>query len=134
MIIKVDGLMTKQRVLSCTNIGHFYSYTPTRVAKYEEKIRTEYLAANDKDSWFNGEPIEIGITAYSPVPKKHAALKHAYRPTGAAAHGFLAIVLDALRGTAYKRAGQIVKATVEKRYSDNSSYIIIEIKNADMGA
>ena len=108
-----------------------FAYTPKETVNYENLIRLEYQ--NQVGEYFQGK-IEMHICAYFEIPKstskkRREQLKdetHYYdkRPDY---DNICKVVTDALNKVAYSDDGQIVKMTVEKKYSERPR-VEVEIK------
>jgi Holliday junction resolvase RusA-like endonuclease len=107
-------------------MGRGYVYTPKKTVEWEKnaaKIVKEIM--DPQLDYFESEALQIKIMAYYKIPKavnrtaRLAMLAHILRPTVKPDNdNILKIVQDSLNGVCYKDDAQIVKATVEKWYSD----------------
>lgn len=110
--------MAKQR----PKHGNGNTYTPDKTVNYETFIKEIYISGSNNR--FDGE-IEINVKAYFKIPKseskkrKKAMEMQEIRPTKKPdGDNILKIICDALNNIAYHDDSHIVKATVEKLYSE----------------
>lgn len=101
------------------------TYTPEKTVLYENLIKLMFAQTNNTVIE-TGKPIEMTVRAYFEIPKSYtkgkklAAEHNIIRPTKKPdADNILKVVSDALNETAYKDDTQIVRAVVEKYFSDN---------------
>ena len=101
------------------------TYTPEKTVLYENLIKLMFAQTNNTVIE-TGKPIEMTVKAYFEIPKSYtkgkklAAEHNIIRPTKKPdADNILKVVSDALNKTAYKDDTQIVRAVVEKYFSDN---------------
>lgn len=112
--------------------GH--AVTPKKTQAYEALVAKMFTAQANGRKWMNGEPLEIFIRAYYPIPKsytkKRVAAIRSYRelPTKKPDWDNIGkIICDALNGVAYKDDTQIVSATVDKFYAEEMPYVFVSI-------
>lgn len=110
--------------------GH--SYTPQKTVLYENLIKTCFLALEDKETFFNKEPVEMHITALYPIPKsttkkdfERIKRKELFPTKKPDADNIAKVVCDALNGVAYHDDTQIVKLVVNKAYTDSEPKVVV---------
>ena len=106
--------------------GHAKAYDPAKSRNYKAFVK--YIATHEaqKQGWMYTElPLAVTVKAYLPIaaskPKKFkvAALAGIEKPTKKPdADNLFKTVTDAMSGILYKDDKQIVRAVVEKAYSD----------------
>lgn len=108
------------------------TYTPKKTKDYEKLVKYTYISKYNKTLLENA--IEINIKAYFKIPKSTSNKKRTLmisdkiRPTKKPdLDNVLKCITDALNDVAYIDDKQIVKASIEKYYSENPR-VIIEIK------
>ena len=138
MLIRIEGLQAKGRPRFARRGNHVSTYTPKNTAEYEAKIRQMYYISQNRESWFDKEPIEVTVAAYKKIPtgaskkEKRRIQAQGIRPiTKPDVDNYLKLALDALNGVAYGDDNQVVRATAEKRFSDGEAYMTIEICEAE---
>lgn len=116
-------------------LGKFGTYTPAKTVNYETLVKELYIMQNHRQQ-LNGA-LRMWVVAYFQIPQskskkvKEAMLKGDIRPTSKPDWDNIGkIISDALNGLAYHDDSQIVRATVEKWYSDNPR---VEIKLQEIG-
>lgn len=112
--------------------GH--SYTPQKTVLYENLIKTCFLAAENKETYFDKEPIEMYINALYPIPKsttkkdrERIARKELFPTKKPDADNIAKVVCDALNGIAYHDDTQIVKLTIRKLYTDKEPGVTVSM-------
>jgi Holliday junction resolvase RusA-like endonuclease len=105
--------------------GKGFAYTPEKTVLYENLIKAIFMQEKCKRFESEGQPLEMSITAYYQIPKsasknvRQFMLDGHSRPTKKPdADNVMKVVADALNGIAYHDDTQIVRAIVEKWYSD----------------
>lgn len=105
-----------------TRAGH--TYIPKKTVNYETLVKTIY--ANKCGEYFDG-PVEIKVMAYFAIPKsagkkkKEDMLAGRIRPTKRPdGDNLLKIIADSLNKIAYDDDSQVVSATVDKLYAEQS--------------
>lgn len=134
MMLQIEGKITGKARPRFTKFGNVY--TPKNTMQYEKRIYTEYRNKYGQQK-MNGAT-EISITAYFHVPKsytksqKQGCLNGDYLPTKKPDSDNIAkVVLDALNGVAYIDDKDVVKLTVQKRYTEHEQdYLVVDIKGA----
>lgn len=114
------------------------SMTPEKTQNYENLIKMVATQEQEDKPIPAVEPLEITIKAYYSIPnsdskkKKQMKLDGLIRPTKKPdADNVCKVVCDALNGVCYKDDTQIVKAIIEKYYSEKPR-VEVEIKNAEV--
>lgn len=115
-------------------MGNGRSYTPQKTVLYENLIKTCFLAKENKETYFNKEPVEMYITACYSIPKsttkkdreriKNKELFPTKKPD---ADNIAKVVCDALNGVAYHDDTQIVKLEIRKVYTDSEPKVIVSM-------
>lgn len=112
--------------------GKGFAFTPEKTVLYENLIKT--IFAQEKCQRYEGDgiPLEMIIKAYYRIPKSASQKKYAnmhsgvIRPTKKPdADNIMKVVADALNGIAYHDDTQIVRAIIEKWYSDEPRVEVI---------
>jgi len=113
-----------------------FTYTPAKTVNYEALIKQTY--AYEAKSKLIEKAVELTVKAYFMIPKSYtkgrrlAAEHNITRPTKKPdADNILKIVADALNGIAYKDDTQVVRAVVEKWFSDTPR-VEVEIKELEV--
>jgi len=105
--------------------AHVTTYTPEATASYENLIKLyAHKAANGESGWPAGVPLTLAVIAVFPVPaswskrKRLSAYAGMLLPTGPRVDvdNVLKVVCDALNGVLWADDGQVVHATVSRRY------------------
>ena len=116
-----------------TKQGH--TYTPQKTVNYETLVRELYILQNFRQQ-LEGELV-MTVRAYFTIPKSASKKKAAdmvggrIRPTKRPDWDNVGkIISDALNGLAYRDDSQIVRATVEKYYSDEPR---VEVEIQEIG-
>ncbi len=114
-------------------------YTPNATLKYEKMVATVFKTECRGFKFPEGEPLDMRILAYLPVPQSDDAatqlkkLSGEIRPTKKPDWDNIGkIIADALNGVAYHDDAQVVDAQTRKFYSDNPRVEII-IQNIQKG-
>jgi Holliday junction resolvase RusA-like endonuclease len=105
--------------------GKGFAYTPEKTVLYENFIKIMYEKTKCAVFFNKNIPLEMHIKAYYKIPKSTSLIKYSdmhrgvIRPTKKPDWDNVGkVVSDALNGIAYHDDTQIVRATVEKWYSD----------------
>ena len=123
----------KARPRVSTKNGKARAYTPKKTADYEKLIRTSYaLEAGERKPYSADVPLCLHLFVECPIPKstpkkkREQMLSGAIRPTKKPdADNVAKVVMDALNGVAYEDDKQIVFLTVQKRYADQPSVMVV---------
>ena len=114
--------------------GRVVSMTPNETVLYENLIKTSFLAAESKQTFFDKEPLEMFITAYFPIPKsmskkdRRLIKEKKLFPTKKPDFDNIAkVISDALNGVAYHDDTQIVKAEIRKVYTEHEPKLAVSI-------
>lgn len=113
-------------------------YTPSKTHEYEDMIarycQDEYPGMVDP-----GEPVAIWVTACCGIPKGDSRRTRIEKLCGELlptkkpdADNILKVVLDALNGTLYNDDTQVVRAGINKVYSDFPCIIVTVTTKGDM--
>ena len=112
--------------------GKGFSYTPEKTVLYENLIKTSFLAADNKKTFFDGEPVEMYITALFPIPKsttkkdrERIRKKELFPTKKPDADNIAKVICDALNGVAYHDDTQVVKLTVRKAYTEDEPKVVV---------
>lgn len=112
--------------------GKGFSYTPEKTVLYENLIKTSFLAADSKKTFFDGEPVEMYITALFPIPKsttkkdrERIRRKELFPTKKPDADNIAKVICDALNGVAYHDDTQVVKLTVRKAYTEDEPKVVV---------
>lgn len=113
--------------------GKVHSFTPDKTAAYEKEIVARFREAYGFRIPFNdGEPVELIVRAFFPIPKRTSKkkiekmLKGEIRPTKKPdIDNILKVVADALNDEAYKDDKQIAYMQCAKWYSDDPRIEIV---------
>ena len=128
MIFIIPGEPTGKARPRVTKWG---AHTPEKTVLYENLVKTVYRCKLSEGY------IEMNVTAFYSIPKSASKKKHEQmlrgeiRPTKKPdCDNVLKIIADALNKVAYNDDAQIVRATVEKYYSDVPR-VEVEIKESN---
>ena len=115
-------------------LGKHQSITPENTVLYENLIKTSYLAAENRKTFFDGEPIEMYITAYFPVPKsttkkdrERIRNKELFPMKKPDIDNIVKVICDALNGIAYHDDKQVVKLEVRKLYTEDEPKVVVAL-------
>lgn len=113
-------------------LGKHQSMTPEKTVLYENLIKTSFLAAEHKQTFFDKEPVEMYITAMFPIPKsttkkdreriKNKELFPMKKPD---ADNIAKVICDALNGVAYHDDTQVVRLEVRKVFTEGEPKVIV---------
>ena len=123
----------KGRPRFSTRGGFAKAYTPKRTSDYEKRVQAAYLeeVPFQPMRWGNKEPLEMVVNAYFEIPKsasrkaKDDMLLHGYPCKKADADNILKVIADSLNGVCYQDDCQIVRATVNKIWSEEPKAEVI---------
>ena len=114
--------------------GKGFSYTPEKTVLYENLIKTSFLAADNKKTFFDKEPVEMYITALFPIPKsttkkdrERIRNKELFPTKKPDADNIAKVICDALNGVAYHDDTQVVKLTVRKAYTEDEPKVVVAL-------
>lgn len=114
--------------------GKGFSYTPEKTVLYENLIKQSFLTAENKQTFFNKEPIDMYITAYFPIPKsmtkkdrEKVSNKQLFPTKKPDADNIAKVVCDALNGIAYHDDTQVVKLEVRKQYTEAEPKVVVSM-------
>ena len=100
------------------------TYTPTQTANYENLGKVVYQQASDGFQFADDAMLTMVITAHYSIPKSASKKKalmmvsEKIKPTKKPdIDNIVKVIADALNKIAYRDDSQIVRCTVEKRYS-----------------
>lgn len=112
--------------------GKGFSYTPEKTVLYENLIKTSFLAADNKKTFFDKEPVEMYITALFPIPKsttkkdrERIRNKELFPTKKPDADNIAKVICDALNGVAYHDDTQVVKLSVRKAYTEDEPKVVV---------
>ena len=139
VIGRVQG-KARARTFYNPKIGRSQSVTPEGTVLYENLIRLSYQQCDRRETFFDGEPLEVYITAFFAIPKsaskKKAADMSAWRilPTKKPdADNIAKVICDALNGIAYHDDAQIARLVVEKLYTKDNERVLVTIRRLNDG-
>jgi len=117
-------------------LGKYGTYTPEKTMNYETLVKELYIVEHHNRQLEGA--LEMTVRAYFQIPKSASQKKAVemqegkIRPTTKPDWDNVGkIISDALNGLAYRDDSQIVRATVEKYYSDEPR---VEIEIQEIGA
>lgn len=135
MYFEVIGMpqgKARARTFYNTKLGKHQSITPDKTVLYENLIKTSFLAAENKKTFFNGEPVEMYITAYFPIPKSTSKKdrerirnKELFPIKKPDTDNIAKVICDALNGVAYHDDTQVVKLQVRKQYTEDEPKVVV---------
>lgn len=116
--------------------GH--AVTPKKTKHYEALVAQMYKAQANGKCWMEGEPLEVFIRAYYPIPKSYtkkriAGIK-AYEelPTKKPdVDNLVKAILDSLNQVAWYDDTQVVSITADKFYAEEMPYVFVSIHALD---
>lgn len=115
------------------------TYTPKETVLHEKQVRACFLKTARGRKFAKGEPVDIRITAFYPIPKstsmkrRRGMLEHRIRPVVKPDLDNVAkLIYDALNGVAWHDDNAIVDAQVRKFYSEDPR-VEITIRAVDTG-
>lgn len=115
-------------------LGRSQSITPEKTALYENLVKQSFLAAKEKETYFDKEPVSVRILALFPIPKSTTKKDRARIQAGQLhptkkpdADNIAKIICDALNGVAWGDDTQVVELTVGKRYTQDAPQVIVGI-------
>lgn len=121
----VPGPIVPKQRPRFTRSGH--AYTPKKTHDYEKLVKSAYLEEYPAGMAFKDEPLEIILNVYMAIPKsvskkkREQMLLYEYPTTHRGdADNFLKSIADSLNGTAYTDDCQIVRAVVNKLWSEEA--------------
>lgn len=119
-------------------LGKHRSLTPDKTVLYENLIKTSYLAAENRKTFFDKEPVEMCITAMFPIPKsttkkdreriKNKELFPIRKPD---IDNLTKVICDALNGVAYHDDTQVVRLEVRKVYTEDEPKVVVALGKFD---
>ena len=114
--------------------GKGFSYTPEKTVLYENLIKQCFMALENKQTFFDKEPLEMYITAYFPIPKstskkdlERIKKKELFPTKKPDADNIAKVICDALNGIAYNDDTQIVKLEIRKQYTTEEPKVVVSI-------
>lgn len=138
VIFEVIGTIrgkARARTFYNPKIGRSQSITPEGTVLYENLIRLSYQQCERRETFFDGEPLEVDITAFFAIPKSASKKKAADMSAGRIlptkkpdADNIAKVVCDALNGVAYHDDSQIARLTVKKTYTKNEEKLLVTIR------
>lgn len=143
VIFEVIGTIrgkARARTFYNPKIGRSQSVTPEGTVLYENLIRLSYQRCERRETFFDGEPLEVDITAFFAIPKSASKKKAADMSAGRIlptkkpdADNIAKVVCDALNGVAYHDDSQIARLTVKKVYTKNEEKVLVTIRRLNDG-
>ena len=114
--------------------GKGFSYTPEKTVLYENLIKQCFGAVENKQTFFDKEPLEMFITAYYPIPKsttkkdrERIKKKELFPTKKPDADNIAKVVCDALNGIAYGDDTQVVRLEIRKVYTDQEPKVTVSM-------
>lgn len=132
----VGKIRTKARARTFYNpkIGKTQSMTPDDTVLYENLIKLNFQQLENKETFFNGEPVAVRIEARHKIPKSTSKKKAEEMKKGLIlptkkpdADNIAKVFCDALNGVAWHDDTQVVSLTVEKIYTDSEEKVVVHI-------
>lgn len=124
----------RARTFYNSRLGRSQSVTPEKTVLYENYVKECYLTAKKREKWFDGEPLQMYITAFFDIPKstskkkRQKMLKEEVLPTKKPDIDNIAkVICDALNGIAYHDDTQIVSLNVSKVYAETEPRVLVGI-------
>lgn len=131
---KVQG-KSRARTFYNPKIGKSQSITPEKTVLYENLVKLSFQQAERKETFFDGEPLEVVITAFFQIPKSASKKKAADMLAGRIlptkkpdADNIAKVICDALNGVAYHDDTQVVRLTVKKVYTKDNERVLVTIR------
>ena len=131
-IMGVPQGKARARTFYNPKLGKHQSLTPDKTVLYENLIKTSFMAAKNKKTFFDGEPVEIYITAYFPIPKsttkkdrERIRKKELFPTKKPDCDNIAKVICDALNGVAYHDDTQVVKLEVRKVFTEDEPKVIV---------
>ena len=133
VIGKVQG-KARARTFYNAKLGRSVSFTPDKTVLYENLIKLSFQQAEDKETFFDGEPVAVHIKAYYKIPKstpkknielmKMGLIPPTKKPD---ADNIAKVICDALNGVAWHDDSQVVSLSVDKLYTDDEEKVVVQI-------
>ena len=141
MYFEVIGMpqgKARARTFYNPKLGKHQSITPDKTVLYENLIKTSFMAAENRKTFFDKEPVEMYITAYFPIPKsttkkdreriKNKELFPTKKPD---CDNIVKVICDALNGVAYHDDTQVVKLEVRKVFTEDEPKVAVALGKFD---
>ena len=119
-------------------LGKHQSITPDKTVLYENLIKTSFMDAENKQTFFDGEPVEMYITAYFPIPKsttkkdrERIRNKELFPIKKPDSDNIAKVICDALNGVAYHDDTQVVKLEVRKVFTEEEPKVAVALGKFD---
>lgn len=133
VIGKVQG-KARARTFYNSKLGRSQSFTPDKTVLYENLIKLSFQQAEDKETFFDGEPVAVLIAAYYKIPKSTPKKKAEEMKKGLIVptkkpdvDNIAKVICDALNGVAWHDDSQVVRLAVEKFYTDHEEKVVVYI-------
>ena len=133
-VIGVPQGKARARTFYNPKLGKHQSITPDKTVLYENLIKTSFMAAENKKTFFDGEPVEMYITALFPIPKsttkkdrERIRNKELFPIKKPDSDNIAKVICDALNGVAYHDDTQIVKLEVRKQYTEGEPKVVVAL-------
>lgn len=130
---RVQG-KARARTFYNAKLGRSQSVTPENTVLYENLIKLSFQQAEDKETFFNGEPVAVSIEAYFKIPKstpkkkaedmKNWLILPTKKPD---ADNIAKVICDALNGVAWHDDSQVVSLEVNKFYTAEEEKVVVYI-------
>ena len=109
--------------------------TPKATREYEEKVRKAFLESGS-ESFMDGEPIIMWITAYYPIPTRARKAERVLMESGEMwptsrpdIDNVIKVIMDGLNGAAYADDSQVIRIEAKKKYS-KTPYVEVVLREA----
>jgi Holliday junction resolvase RusA-like endonuclease len=129
---------SRARTFYNPKLGKHQSITPENTVLYENLIKTSYLAAENRKSFFNKEPVEMYITAHFPIPKsttkkdrERIRNKELFPIKKPDSDNIAKVICDALNGVAYHDDTQVVRLEVRKVFTEEEPKVVVALGEFD---
>lgn len=133
VIGRVQG-KSRARTFYNPKLGRSQSITPENTVLYENLIKLSFQQAENKETFFNGEPVAMCIEAYYKIPKSTPKKKAEDMKRGLIlptkkpdADNIAKVICDALNGVAYHDDSQIASLEVNKFYTAEEEKVVVYI-------
>ena len=133
VIGKVQG-KARARTFYNAKLGRSQSVTPENTVLYENLIKLSFQQAEDKETFFDGEPVAVCIEAYHKIPKSTPKKKAEEMKRGLIfptkkpdVDNIAKVICDALNGVAWHDDTQVVSLEVNKFYTDGEEKVVVHI-------
>lgn len=135
VVFTVPGKPQGKARARTTKTGH--TYTPKKTVMYENLVKTCFMESQPRQTWFDGEPLDVKIYARFPIPKSitkrhrmEIIVGHIMPTITPDADNIAKVICDALNGVAYYDDRQICRLEVNKEYvlEDTPAHVTVSIE------